>query len=210
MVAFNIHGSPPAGGGLLLIKGLNLQETSRVTVGGIPATVTEFTPGVPAGAAQLTVIVPASPLLPDVTDGFASVVVWNPDGQLSTHAPRISPDGTQWPANFHYGPPPVITGFGPSSGDGVDVTLTGTGFSSDAAGARVGLHVTLSGPSSVILQVRNCPNDADPACLAGVVSPSPTSLVATIPPQLDPGNYALVVTNFDDQIATAPTVFVVP
>jgi hypothetical protein len=55
------------------------------------------------------------------------------------------------------------------------------------------------------------PNATDPVCLAGVVSPAPTSLVATIPAgQLNPGNYAFIVTNFDGQTSMAPGVFVVP
>lgn len=212
VVAFSVRGSPLAGGGPLTLKGVGLLASSTVTIGGIPATVTGFTSNSPLAGAQLTVIVPPSPLLPGVTDGFTSVVLWNPDGQSSTLGPSLSPDGTQWPANFHYGEAPVVTGFSPSSGQGLDVTLTGSGFSSDASGARSGLQVVLTGPSSfAILQVRKCPSDVDPACLAGVVSPSPTSLVATIPSnELIPGNYTVVLTNFDGQTSTAPGFFVVP
>jgi hypothetical protein len=212
VASFSVRGSPPAGGGLLTLKGVGLLASSTVTIGGIPATVTGFTSNSPLAGAQLTVIVPPSPLLPDVTDGFTNVVLWNPDGQSSTLGPNSSPDGTHWPANFHYGPAPVIAGFSPSTGNGLDVTLTGAGFSSDASGARIGLQVVLSGPSSfAILQIRKCPNAGDPACLAGVVSPSPTSLVATIPSnELIPGNYAVVLSNFDGQTSTAPGVFVVP
>jgi hypothetical protein len=211
VVAFSVRGSPPAGGGLLTLKGQGLLASSTVTFGGVPATVTDFTSNFPLAGARLTVIVPPSPLPPGVTDGFTSVVLWNPDGQSSTLGSSISPDGTSWPANFHYGPPPVVTGFSPPGGHGPDLTLAGDGFSSDAAGARIGLQVVLTGPSFAILQVRKCPDDADPACLAGVVSPSPTSLVATIPSdQLVPGSYAVVLTNFDGQASTAPGAFVVP
>jgi hypothetical protein len=211
VTAVSVNSSPPAGGGLLLVKGLHLQASSTVTFGGIPATVTEFAPGVPPGGDLLTVIVPPSPLLPGVADGFVSVVVSNPDGQSSTLPPSVSPDGTPWPANFHYGPPPVLTAFSPSIGRGLDVALTGAGFSSDATGARAGLQVLFSGPSFAILQIRKCPNAADTACPPGVVSPTPTSLLATIPSsQLTPGNYAFVLTTFDGQSAMAPGVFVVP
>jgi len=211
VTTLSVTSSTPAGGGLLLVKGLNLQASSTVTFGEIKATVTEFMPGVPPGGDVLTVIVPPSPLLPGVTDGFVSVVVGNPDGQSSTLAPSVSPDGTPWPANFHYGPPPVVDGFSPSTGRGLDVTLTGTGFSSDATGARSGMQVLMSGPSFDILRIRRCPNAADPACLPGVVSPTPTSLVVTIPSsQLNPGNYGFIVTNFDGQSAMAPGAFVVP
>jgi hypothetical protein len=73
------------------------------------------------------------------------------------------------------------------------------------------LQVLFSGRSFAILQIRKCPNAADTTCPAGVVSPTPTSLLATIPSsQLTPGNYAFVLTNFDGQSAMAPGVFVVP
>jgi hypothetical protein len=211
VAAFSVRGSPPAGGGLLAVKGQGLLASSTVTIGGIPAMVTEFKSNFPLAGALLTVIVPPSPLPPGVTDGYTDVVVWNPDGQSSTLGPSISPDGTMWPANFHYGPAPVVTGFSPSAGVGLDVTLTGTDFSSDATGARIGLQVLLLGPTFEILQIRECPNAADPACLADVVSPSPTSLVANIPSSgLIPGEYAVILTNFDGQTSTAPGVFVVP
>jgi hypothetical protein len=211
VVSFDVRGSPPSGGSLLVMKGLNIQANSTVTFDGIPATVVAFTPGVPVGGDELTVVVQPSPLPPGTADGFVNVVLRGPDGQSSAPVPSVSSDGTQWPANFHYGPPPVATGFSPSTGRGLDVTLTGTGFSSDASGARSGLTVLMSGPSFAILPIRKCPNAADPACLAGVVSPAPTSLVATIPAgQLNPGNYAFIVTNFDGQTSMAPGVFVVP
>jgi len=182
-IAFDVRGSPPAGGGSLRIRGLDIDASSTVTFGGIPATVTTFTPDVITGSGVLTVVVPPFTLAPGATDGFASVVVTNADGQSSTRTPDVSADGTPWPANFHYGPPPVVTGLSPSIiGPGVDVTITGSGFSSDLAGARAGLQVQLSGPSFAIIPVRTCPNDADPACPAGVVSPSPTSLVAPCRP----------------------------
>jgi len=203
-IAFDVRGSPPAGGGTLRIRGLDIDASSTVTFGGIPATVTAFTPGVVTGSGVLTVVVPPFTLAPGATDGFASVVVSNADGQSSTRTPDVSADGTPWPANFHYGPPPVVTGLSPSIGPGGDVTITGSGFSSDLAGARAGLQVQLSGPSFAILPVRTCPNDADPACPASVVSPSPTSLVVTVPSgQLPPGEYIVGVIDFDGQAALA-------
>jgi hypothetical protein len=198
-IAFDVRGSPPAGGGRLRIRGLDIDASSTVTFEGSPASVVEFTPGFIAGSGVLTVVVPPFTLPPGATDGFASVVVSNADGQSSTRAPDVSADGTPWPANFHYGPPPLVTGFGPSSGAGLDVTITGSGFSSDLAGARAGLQVQLAGPSLAILPIRICPDGADPACLAGEVSPAPTSIVATVPSGLPPGNYALGVINFDGQ-----------
>ena len=211
VVSFDIRGSPPSGGGTLTMKGLSLQAGSTVTFDGLPAAVVGFTPGVPVGGDELTVIVPPSPLPPGSGDGFVSVVLRAPDGQSDTPVPTVSPDGTQWPANFHYGPPPVVEGFSPTTGRGLDVTLTGTGFSSEASGARSGLQVVLSGPSFAILPVRNCPNSADPFCTAGLVSPSPTSLVVSIPSgELNPGSYTFIVTNFDGQASKAPGLFVVP
>ena len=202
-IAFDVRGSPPAGGGVLRIRGLDIDASSTVTFDGSPATVTEFTPGVIMGSGVLTVVVPPFTLPPGATDGFASVVVRNADGQSSTRAPDVSADGTPWPANFHYGPPPVITGFGTSSGAGLEVTITGSGFSSDLAGARAGLQVQLSGPGFAFLQIRTCPDDSDPACPAGVASPTPTSLVATVPADLTPGNYIVGVIDFDGQATLA-------
>jgi len=91
------------------------------------------------------------------------------------------------------------------------VIVTGSGFSSDLTGARVGLQVQLTGPSFAILPIRTCPNDSDPACLAGMISPTPTSLVATVPSgQLEPGHYVVVVVDFDGQATLAPGEFDIP
>jgi hypothetical protein len=209
VTTLSVVGSPPGGGGFLLVKGLNLLATSTVTFGGSPAPVSAFAPGIPPGGDLLTVVVPPSPLGP-ADDGFVSVAVQNPDGQSSTFPPSTSADGTPWPANFHYGSPPLVTGFTPGAGRGIDVILTGTGFSADTSGARFGIEVLLSGPSSAILQARRCPNAADSACLPGAVSPTPTTLVVNTPPDLLPGRYGFVVTNFDGQSAMAPGAFVIP
>jgi hypothetical protein len=211
VVSFDVRGSPPSGGALLTMKGLNLQASSTVTFDGFPATVVAFTPGVPLGGDEVTVIVPPSPLPPGTDDGFVNVVLRGPDGQSTAPVPSVSPGGMQWPANFHYGSPPLVTGFSPSTGRGLDVTLTGIGFSSDATGARSGLQVVMSGPSFAILPIRKCPNAADPACIAGVVSPTPTSLLVTIPSgDLNPGQYTFIVTNFDGQKSMPPGLFEFP
>ena len=49
VTTFSVSSSPPAGGGLLLVKGLNLQASSTVAFGATSATVAEFAPGVPPG-----------------------------------------------------------------------------------------------------------------------------------------------------------------
>jgi hypothetical protein len=134
---------PPPG--LLNVVGSNLAMTSAVTFGGVRATVADFTSGA-LGASVLTVIVPPASLPAGANDAFEDVVVSNPDGQSSTLAPPSSRDGTPWPANFHYGPAPSVSGFTPTSGDGVAVTVTGTGFSAETAGPRAGMRVVLSGP----------------------------------------------------------------
>ncbi|HET9597598.1 MAG TPA: IPT/TIG domain-containing protein [Anaeromyxobacteraceae bacterium] len=210
MLSFDVRGSPAAGGGLLTVAGTNLAVTSAVTFGGVRATVADFTPVGP-GTGALTVMVPPASLPAGATDSFVDVVVSNPDGQSSTLAPPSSRDGTPWPANFHYGPAPTVTGFTPASGDGVAVTITGAGFSAETAGPRAGMRVVLSGPSIVSLQLPRCPDASEPACLDGVVSPTTESVLATVPSgQLRPGEYALIVVNFDGQAARAAGTFVVP
>ena len=208
VLAFDLRGSPPAGGGALIVSGTGLGATTAVTFGGIPAAVADFTPGA-MGMGTLTAIVPAAPAGAD--DAFVDVVVTNPDGQSSTLAPPSSRDGTPWPANFHYGPAPAVTGFSPGSGDGVDLTVTGSAFSADTAGPRAGMRVVLSGPSIVSLQLPRCPDATEPACLPGAVSPTATSVIATVPAgQLRSGEYALAVMNFDGQTARASGTFVIP
>jgi hypothetical protein len=105
----------------------------------------------------------------------------------------------------------VASGFSPGSGKGLDVTITGAGFSADATGPRSGLQVLFQGPSFAIPPIRTCPNAADAACPAGAVSPAPASVIVTLPSkQLNPGNYVFVVTNFDGQTSVSPGTFVVP
>ena len=197
VAAFNILGAPPAGGGLLLIVGTNLHTDTQVRFGSAIAAPGTFTAGNPD---QLTVTIPPSPLLPAVTDGFVDVAVQNPDGQTDTLAPKVAPDGTPWPGNFHYGPPPVATGFSPTSGKGLDVSITGTGFSSDKTGARVGLQVLMSGLTTLFPPM----SSTAPAATA-------TSITVSVrADQINPGNYTFTVTNFDGQSSAAPGVFVVP
>jgi hypothetical protein len=207
VLAFDVRGSPPAGGGLLAVSGTGIAATTQVTFGGVPATVADFTEG--STTATLRVIVPAAPA--GAEDAFRDVAVTNPDGQSSTLAPPSSRDGTPWPANFHYGPAPVVSGFSPGSGDGVALTVTGSDFSADTAGVRAGMHVFLTGPSVVSLQLPRCPDASEPACLPGVASPTTTSVLASVPAgQLRSGEYAVVVTNFDGQTGWATGTFVVP
>jgi hypothetical protein len=210
VLSFDVRGSPPIGGGLLNVVGSNLGVTSAVTVGGVRATVADFIPGA-LGTGVLTVIVPPASLPAGATDAFEDVVVSNPDGQSSTLAPPSSRDGTPWPANFHYGPAPTVTGFTPTSGDGLAVTVTGSAFSAETAGPRAGMRVVLVGPSVVSLQLPRCPDPSEPACLDGVVSPTAASVLASVPSgQLRPGAYVLRVVNFDGQAAEAAGTFVVP
>ena len=209
--AFNTFGSPPSGGDLMLLKGTGLHASTTVTFGGTLATVTSFTPGAAPTLDQLVVIIPQSPLLPAVADGFVDVVAHNLDGQSSRLIPRSSSDGTPWPGNFHYGVPPVASGFSPAGGKGLDVTITGTGFSADATGPRAGLQVLMSGPSFTIPVQRRCPSAADPLCLPGVTTPTAGSVLVAVPSrQLNPGSYVFVVTDFDGQTTSTPGVFVVP
>lgn len=208
VLSFSIRGSPPSGGGLLEVGGVGLAATTAVTFGGVPAAVTDFAPGA-GGTGVLGVIVPPVPA--GAVDAFEDVVVTNPDGQSSTLAPPSARDGTPWPANFHYGPAPVVTGFSPGSGDGAVLTVTGEAFSADLAGPRAGMRVVLSGPSVVSLQLPRCPDATEPACLPGVDSPTPTSVLAAVPSgQLRSGEYGLVVMNFDGQTARAAGTFVIP
>jgi hypothetical protein len=61
IVAFNVLGSPPTGGGLLLIVGTNLHADTQVLFGSALATPGSYAAGSPD---QLTAVVPPSPLLP--------------------------------------------------------------------------------------------------------------------------------------------------
>lgn len=199
VVAFNVLGAPAAGGGLLLIKGSHLRADTGVTFGGTAAAFSSFNAanGTTFLFDELTVVIPPSPLGPAV-DGFVDVVVTNPDGQSFTLPPKVAPTLVAWPGNFHYGNAPNPTSFSPGSGKGLDVTLSGTDFSADTTGARVGLQVLFSGPSAATLVI---------------VSKSPTAIVVTIPQNRinacprDANNvpipcYCFTVNNFDFQSAT--------
>jgi hypothetical protein len=209
VTTFNIFGSPQAGGGLILIKGTNLRADTIVTFDAVVAAFNNFAPkdNIIRLFDELTVVVPPSPLGPS-TDGFVTVKVANPDGQSFTLPPKVAPSGTPWPANFHYGPPPAPASFDPGTGKGINVTLTGTGFTADKTGPRVGLQVLFSGPNQALLQILTCPGTA--GCPVGVTSPSATTIVVAIPnKQLNPGSYTFTVTNFDFQSANVGG-FIVP
>jgi IPT/TIG domain len=136
VAAINVHGSPQAGGGLLLFAGTGLDNTVSVTFGGGPATNLVHNP-VP-GTLQVTI--PPSPLGP-TADGFVDLVLTNGDGQTTT-----------WPG-FHYGNPPSATGFTPTIGaKGTVMVIDGVDFTADATGTRAGLQVSLGGNLGTITQ----------------------------------------------------------
>jgi len=175
VTAINVRGSPQAGGGLLLFAGSGLGNTVSVTFGGAPATGLAFDPV----RGTLTVTVPPSPLGP-TADGFVDLVLTNLDGQATTRA------------NFHYGNPPAPTGFTPDTGaKGAPLVISGSDFSADTTGLRVGLQVSFGGTFAV------------------VTAKSATQITVTIP-KLNPGVYQVLVTNFDSQFAVSPGSFTAP
>jgi hypothetical protein len=134
--AINVHGSPQAGGGLLLFAGTGLGGTVSVTFGGAPATnlVHDPTPG------TLMVTIPPCPAGP-TADVFVDLVLTNVDGQTTT-----------WPG-FHYGNPPAPSGFTPSTGPkGTVMVLSGADFTADATGVRAGLQISFGGTLGTITQ----------------------------------------------------------
>jgi hypothetical protein len=115
ILALNRHGSPPAGGDIVLLIGQNLATADQVTFGGVPATTLAYD-GV-NGYLQVT--------SPPHAEGFVDVVVRLADLQTATFP------------GFHYGPPPVIASFTPGTGrPGDTVTISGTGFA-DVHGVSV-------------------------------------------------------------------------
>jgi hypothetical protein len=134
--AINVHGSPQAGGGLLLFAGTGLDATVSVTFGSAAATGLRYDPV----QHTLLVTIPASPLGPSA-DGFVDLVLTNGDGQTATVP------------GFHYGNPPAATAFTPGAGaKGDTVTITGTDFSADPTGPRAGLQVSIGGVLAAISQ----------------------------------------------------------
>lgn len=134
VAAINVHGSPQAGGGLLLFAGTGLDNTVSVAFGGAPATnlVHNPTPG------TLEVTIPPSPLGP-TTDAFVDLVLTNGDGQTTTVP------------GFHYGNPPRSTGFSPATGSlGTVMVIDGVDFTADATGLRAGLQVSFNGTLAAI------------------------------------------------------------
>jgi hypothetical protein len=105
----NRNGAPVDGGGLtLLLVGSGLDAGAAVTFGGVPS------PGVLREPMSGGLVV----AIPPHAEGFADIVVTNPDGQQAT-----SP-------GFHYGPPPAILMLSPTAGirRGDPVTVSGGAF----------------------------------------------------------------------------------
>jgi hypothetical protein len=159
ITALNVTGSPPEGGKTVLIVGTGFQDGATVTYDGIPALSVTTDPS----SGGLVTITPPHP------EGFVDVVVTNPDGGSATRT------------GFHYGPPPVITSFSPTSvRKGDTITITGTDFAA-ALGVQVGI-----GPA-----------------FPQVLSKSSTQIVV-VAPKLNAGNYQVFVTNFDSQYSVGP------
>jgi hypothetical protein len=175
VTAINVRGSPQAGGGQLLFVGTGLQNTVSVTFGGVPATGLTYDPL----RSALTVTVPASPFGP-TADVFVDLVLTNLDGQSTIFR------------NFHYGNPPNATSFTPNTGPkGIPLTITGTDFTADTTGLRVGLQVSFGGN------------------FATITAKSPTSITVLVP-KLNPGVYPVIVINFDSQFSISPGTFTAP
>jgi hypothetical protein len=134
ITALNRHGSPPAGGTIVLILGANLEPTAGVAFDGVAATGVSYDP--------VNHWVQAT--TPPHADGFVPVTVTLADGQTASIA------------GFHYGPPPVVQGFTPTIGKrGDTVTVTGTGFA-DLLGVTVrfgGTTATITSKSPTQLVV---------------------------------------------------------
>ncbi|MBI5067569.1 MAG: IPT/TIG domain-containing protein [Deltaproteobacteria bacterium] len=173
ILALNVRGGPPAGGTQVLAVGSGFEPGVTVAVGGLAATGATI---VALGPGSLAV----SFFTPPHAEGFAEVVITNPDGQGASYS------------SFHYGPPPAVDAVACSAGCGSVrrddlVTFTGSGFTT-AAGEGV--------------QVLFSSVDRPQKAVAVLVSASPTELVVQAP-RLDPGLYSLVVSNFDGQYDVA-------
>jgi hypothetical protein len=175
--ALNIHGSPMAGGQLVLIAGSGFSASSTVTFGGVPGT------GISFDAAN-NVLQVTTPPGPGGLEAFVNVTVTNPGGLSSGFN------------GFHYGPPPNPTDFfshvdgtktlnNGKAGQVIDVI--GTDFSVQPGR---GVQVLFSGPASGFGTVD--------------LTLSTTTTLSVGIPKLNPGTYTIIVTNFDGQFNTAP------
>lgn len=174
VLALSVRGGPLAGGTQVLAVGSDFVAGVSVTVDGLPAT-GETIVNLGVGTSAVSFFTPAH------AEGFAAVVVTNPDGQSSS------------PRTFHYGPPPQVTAVACAGGcDRVRrddlVTLTGSAFTT---GPGEGVQVSFNSA------------DRPQKAVAVQVSASSTEIVVQAP-KLDPGLYTLVVSNFDGQF-TVPS-----
>lgn len=149
---------PAAGDTNVTISGTNFADGAAVAFGGVAATgVTVVNGGV------ITAVTPAH------AAGTADVVVTNSDGQSGTLA-----------GGFTFVAPPTASSVSPGSGPtagGTSVTISGTGFQTDAT-------VSLGGTAAT-----------------GVTVPNNATILATTPPQVA-GVVDIVVRNPDGQSST--------
>lgn len=140
------------------MSGTGFSPDSTVTYGGVPATGVSIAPS--TGALSIT---------PPNSEGF-DIVVTNPDGQTATSA------------GFHYGPPPSISSFSPSTvlRRGDLITVTGASFA-----VAYGVQVVVGGT------------------VATISSAADTQIVFAAP-KLNAGSYPFAISNFDDQYAVSP------
>jgi hypothetical protein len=152
-----------AGSTAITIAGTGFVAGATVTIGGNAATGVSV-----AGSTSVTATTPAH------AAGAVDIVVTNPDGQSSTLANA-----------FTYVAAPTVTGVTPNSGPpagGVQVTITGTGFTAVPT-------VTFDGSAAT-----------------GVAFVSSTQVVATAPAHAA-GAVAVTVTNPDGQSGVLPNGF---
>jgi hypothetical protein len=118
---------PTAGGTILTVTGADFDPSAQVMIDAVAAQVTDR-----AGSTSITVSVPAH------AAGEASVLVRNPDGQVTATA------------KFTYVAPPMITGVTPGSGATsgyTSVTISGAQFDSQARVSFDGVEATVTGRS---------------------------------------------------------------
>jgi hypothetical protein len=170
MIGSSFGGGPNApvtGGATIVVFGEGFADGARVFFGDVEATVTSIT--VPS---QIKVTSPAHP------EALVDLIVMNPDGTTGVLFDSFTFTGTG----------PTVSNISPSTGPasgGTAVTITGTGFDSDA-------EVTIGGST----------------LLDAVITP--TSITGITPPRPD-GSKEVRVTNPDDDLsATTTFVYLAP